>query len=435
MKRQYLDFCEVIFAALGVLFFTRAIENLLGEGSIVIGLIRWFITLGSISLIFLRLNIATYKVKRNPWLFIVIGLTLISFLWSDFSDYSFAVIRSEFLPMTAFGLYLGTSFDIKQQVKVLSIGLGVGLIISWATAIAVPSIGRDNEIFIGAWTGVYGHKNSASTLMILTAATLLLMSTKKIKTKLLVNSRSSIAVRMLASLAAIFIFLTTSATGLVLLISIPFSLFLYTEFKWKGKASILFLSLFALIFSLLLGILLDNWQDIVVGIGRDPTLTGRVPMWNVAIDKIADRPFLGYGKGGFWAPESPYPLQVGRAVGLRFIPPHIHNGFIDTALDIGLIGLICLFASLLIVIWRSLKQAYFRSTSEDLFPLCFLIVFIINNITESYILYQYHLLWPLYVAIAMNVGYSGVNNNASFTNITNRRRMSETLSRKALSDP
>jgi exopolysaccharide production protein ExoQ len=329
--------------------------------------------------------------------------------------------------MTAFGLYLGTSFDIKQLVKILGVGLGVGLIICWVIAVAVPSIGRDNEVFIGAWTGVYGHKNSASVLMILTAVTLLLMSTKKIKTEYLVDSRLSILTRILASLAIIFVLLTTSATGLVLLISIPLSLFLYTRFKWKGKTSILFFSLFSLILGLSLGTLFDNWQDIVVGLGKDPTLTGRVPMWNVAIDKIMDRPFLGYGKSGFWAPESPYRFQVGRAVALGFYPNHIHNGFIETALDIGLIGLLCFFASLLIVIWRSLKQAYFRSTPEDLFPLCFLIVFIVNNITESYILYQYHLLWPLYIAIAFNVGYSSITRDALFTNIINKQRMPEPL--------
>lgn len=426
MKRQYLDLGELAFVALGVLFFTKAIENLLGEASatqIAVGLIRWFITLGSLSLILLRLNVAIGKVQRNPWLFFVIGLALISFLWSDFSDYSFAIIRSEFLPMTAFGLYLGTSFDIKQQVKVLGVGLGVGLIICWITAVAVPSIGRDNEYFIGAWTGVYGHKNGASTLMVLTAVTLLLMSTKK--------SITNFLTRILVFFAATFVILTTSATGLVLLILVPLFLFLYTRFKWKGKASILFLSLFSLILSLALGILLDNWQDIIVGIGRDPTLTGRVPMWNIAIDKIMERPLLGYGKGGFWAPRSPYPLQVGRAVALRFIPPHIHNGFIDIALDIGLIGLTCFFISLLLVIWRSLKQAYFRSTPEDLYPLCFLIVFIVNNITENFTIYQYHLLWPIYVAIAMNVGYSGVNHGDLFTN---RERMPGTLSDKALSE-
>jgi len=433
MKRQYLDHGELAFVVLGVLFFTRAIENLLGESSTVIGLIRWFLTLGSLSLVFLRLNMAIGKIKRNPWLFFVIGLILISFLWSDFSDYSFAVIRSEFLPMTAFGIYLGASFDIKQQVKALGVGLGVGLIISWITAIAVPSIGRDNEVFIGAWTGVYSHKNGASTLMVLTAAMLLLMSPKKNQVNFSVNSRRSIVLKILALLAAIFIILTTSATGLVLLTSIPLFLFLYTKFKWKGKASILFFSLFLLILSLSLGILLDNWQDIVVGIGRDPTLTGRVPMWNVAIDKIMEKPFLGYGRGGFWAPGSPYPLQVARAVSLLgFSVSHIHNGFIEITLDIGLIGLICFLTSLLVVIWRSLKQAYFRSTPEDLFPLCFLILFIINNITESYMTYRYHLLWPLYVAIAMNVGYSSVDHDAL---LTNRRWMPETLSRrKALSE-
>ncbi|MDA0267918.1 MAG: O-antigen ligase family protein [Cyanobacteria bacterium] len=407
MKQKYIDYGEIGFICLGVLFFSGGLSKLF-SGSIV-SLSRWFLFAGSISFILLRLNFLAYKIKRDIWLAGLIALAIFSFMWSDFSDFTFSSIKSEFMPMTAFGIYLGTSFDIRHLNGKICWGLSLGLLISILFAIANPSIGRDHGAFAGAWTGIYGHKNTTSSYMVLSALSLLLPSFRVTKEKWM-GLNQHIYLRLLGFSALGFVFMTTSGTGLILSILISSGVFLYSKFRWKGKITVLLLDLVLLVFGSGAIILLGNWQEIVLAMGKDPTLTGRVPMWSIAIQRILERPLLGYGLRGFWAPGSPYPFELGRALDFTgdFIPPHVHNGLIDLALDVGLIGAGLFLASLIVMLTRAFQQAYDFQEPEDLWPLGFMILFVVNNITESYVFYRVHLFWPIYIAIALNVGRSKV---------------------------
>lgn len=410
MNKKHLDYAEDWFIVLGFLFFSGALGELGIFPASLISLCRWFIAFGSLFLIATRFNFLTWKCSRDPFLVAVIALAFISFIWSDFSSDTFSKVRSELLPMTSFGLYLGASFDIKTLIKKLSNAVIVGLLLSWVTAIAIPSIGKAQGNFSGAWTGVYGHKNSSSTYMILTALTLLLASFQKSSQRWMGVYRHN-WFRCLGISAFIFIFLTTSGTGLVLSILITFNLLLYSRFRWRGKITVLLLDLAILVLGSVAIIVLGNWHTILTSMDKDPTLTGRTTFWEVSIQALLNHsPLLGFGRGGFWAPGSPYLQEIARAFGATgaygggYVPPHAHNGFIELALDVGLVGLSLFFISFLFIWFRSLKQGYGVKEPENLFPLGFMILFSVNNITESYTLYLYNMFWPLYIAIALNVG-------------------------------
>lgn len=77
--------------------------------------------------------------------------------------------------------------------------------------------------------------------------------------------------------------------------------------------------------------------------GKDPTLTSRTVIWGNVIDAIADRPLLGYGIGGVWADASAQPTRSILS-GLGFTVFHSHNGYLEVALQVGLIGLVLYFA-------------------------------------------------------------------------------------------
>lgn len=77
----------------------------------------------------------------------------------------------------------------------------------------------------------------------------------------------------------------------------------------------------------------------------DPTLTARDEIWGFAIEMVARRPFLGYGFESFWAIGYEGPAHR-EAPGFVSQMPHAHNGYIDTLLQTGLVGLIILVAFL-----------------------------------------------------------------------------------------
>lgn len=396
MKTDYL---ENAFITLGFLFLSGALVHLQIFPYIVISLTTWTVAFGSSLLALARIKQFLKKSRRDIFIVIVIFLVFSSLAWSLNPAYSFALIKGTFFPMTSYGLYLGISFDIKTLMRKLGYALIIGLLLCWLTGAFFPSIGIDQIKFLGAWKGVYGHKNETSSYMVLTALVLILSSLRRTPEKWLGFPRH-VVLRYLGISAFIYIFLTTSGTGLALSIIITGALIFYSRFTWQGKVTVFWLEL-AVIFLIPIAV---GWQAIVIAMGKDPTLSSRTIFWDFAIDAVVNqRPLLGFGKGAFWVSENVG--RIVRAFDGGYIPPHAHNGFIEIALDLGLVG-IGLFLISCLLTWRKcLLHSYRVSDPEDLFPLGFMILFTLNNMTESLTVYNYSIFWPIYIALALNAGY------------------------------
>jgi len=130
-------------------------------------------------------------------------------------------------------------------------------------------------------------------------------------------------------------------------------------------------------------------------LGKDATLTGRVPLWEEVDKSIALRPLLGYGYQTFWTPVNPEKWQIETAIGWG--PPHAHNGYRDTILSLGFVGA----AVLAIVIARGASQGArleFREPDEGWFWLNVLFgMFLTMNLTESLILRQNEFFWTMFM--------------------------------------
>ena len=65
--------------------------------------------------------------------------------------------------------------------------------------------------------------------------------------------------------------------------------------------------------------------------GRDETLTGRSFLWDYLVPYARQKPFLGHGFGGFWTDKM-----------REATSSHAHNGYLDTILNTGFVGLLLL---------------------------------------------------------------------------------------------
>lgn len=78
------------------------------------------------------------------------------------------------------------------------------------------------------------------------------------------------------------------------------------------------------------------FESFVSLFGRDVTLTGRTSVWTRVLGAIEERPWAGVGYDAVWG--------VGDAVGdvirmsLGFSVSHAHNGYLNTALELGWLG-------------------------------------------------------------------------------------------------
>ena len=111
--------------------------------------------------------------------------------------------------------------------------------------------------------------------------------------------------------------------------------------------------------------------------GRDVTLTGRTDLWADLL-KIPLNPILGAGYKSFWL--GPYVAQIWQKY--YFHPNQAHNGYLETYLQGGLLGLGVLLL-MVVSTGRTLKSYVMRGDQFRIFQFTCLITALIYNWTEA----------------------------------------------------
>jgi O-antigen ligase len=104
---------------------------------------------------------------------------------------------------------------------------------------------------------------------------------------------------------------------------------------------------------------------------RSETLTGRKDIWGTLVPLAMERPFFGYGFGGFWT------------TALREVTSsHAHNGYLDVVLNLGFVGLV-IFAMFLLSCCRNAQRIMNQDFDRGSLYFCCLLMAVVHNITES----------------------------------------------------
>lgn len=122
----------------------------------------------------------------------------------------------------------------------------------------------------------------------------------------------------------------------------------------------------------------------------------RVRLWQEAIIHITARPLLGTGLGN-------YPLLVKPSASYRE-PIYAHNLYLDTAAELGLVGLMFLLSLIGLVVIRSWRGWKKSKNWLALALVCSLTVFLIHSLFETP-LYSVHILPVLMLLLASGVSY------------------------------
>ncbi|GAP95440.1 O-antigen ligase family protein [Leptolyngbya sp. NIES-2104] len=399
--KKLLLFAEICFVVFGLTFFTGGLTpgattdgvdtGLVPE--IVVTTVRYFIWFVSALLLLLNGKRTLITMRRDWVLWILTLLVLFSFAWSDFPEWTLLANR-EMAQMTCFGLYIATRFSLREQVKLYALTFTIGAIASVLFAVGLPSVGLDVD-HVGAWRGIYGHKNTFGSMMVMAFLAFFALPVER--------PRDRWIKRIGIGSTAALILLSTSRTALVLAVTLLALMLFYRHYRWRGKRSIVLGSLGVLIGGAAIVTVLTNWVALLTALGRDPTLTGRTYIWKVSLDYLLDRPLFGFGRSAFWSPDSPYPRAISSYLSQAFRAPHAHNGFIEIALDVGLIGLTLFLICYVSGFIKALMRAYGSKHPEHLWSLGFLTFLALNNMTESYMLRLANVYWVLFIATLLTV--------------------------------
>ena len=391
---QLIRLLEIGFIVLGLTFFSGAFGGYslgLVLPRIVISFLTFFVFGTSIFLTLILWKNTLFIISRNLVLFLLIALAYFSFLWSHAPDVSLSISR-DILMMSFFGLYFAARFSLKEVVELVAFTLFLGAIVSTVCAIGVPKIGvHIGDVHAGAWKGIYNYKNQFGSIMNIMCLTFFALP----------KDNSKIYKYFGMSFAIFLMLLSTSITSLLICLFLISIILFYKNYRWEGRISVILLNIGILIIGCCTVLLLSYWVELLTGLGRDTTLTGRTPIWGVMISRLMEKPFFGYGCGAFFAPKSPYGFEAGQALKTGWIPPSGHNGFLDLALDVGLIGLILFLTIYFTNLTSALKRAYAAYNSEYFFPLAYLIFLAMNNITESLLLGFNNIHWTLFLTVCI----------------------------------
>jgi exopolysaccharide production protein ExoQ len=112
-------------------------------------------------------------------------------------------------------------------------------------------------------------------------------------------------------------------------------------------------------------------------LGKDPTLTDRTLLWSELL-KVEINPIFGTGFESFWLGERFREFAASR----WWAPTQAHNGYLETYLNLGLVGLFLLIALLIATFWKA-RWELFRNFQFGRFRLGFLLAVIAFNWTEA----------------------------------------------------
>ena len=420
--KDFLRLAERGFIVFALLYFTAALNFLAGgmqpvdesnpaaaaaaagpdESSPILFAMQAVILLITFCLIGRHWQSVAYVATRRKFLWAFVALIIASTMWSPVA--SLTLRRSiVVLGFTFFGIYLSVRYSLREQMRLFAWAMGIAAVLCILFIVAFPSLARETGLYEGAWRGVYAQKNVLARMMLLGALNFILLALDSRKYRYLLWLGCGLSVMLLL--------LANSKTALAAFLAIVILIPLFRALRWNYSVALPFFTVLILSCSSIAILLLGNAETILKALGRDLTLTGRTGIWAIVLDKIWQHPWLGYGFRGFWLGMEGESADIWYET--YFMSPNAHNGFLDLALELGLIGLIFFLLSFLYSCFRAITWLRLNRTTEGLWPIVYLTALLLCNLTESLILEPNYILWVLYTSVTTSILVQPIKVDAS----------------------
>lgn len=353
------------------------------------------ILIGLLILIKRSLSI-TQTFKSNVFIFIFFLYCIISVFWSDYPMVSFKRL------IKATGDYIMVLIVLTERFPLLSIEA----IIRRCAYVLVPgsvllikyfSMGRIFTPWGGSeFTGVSTSKNMLGALCLIFGFYFLWSLITLRKGNGLLVDKNEIYLFVINLLMILWLFIKApSLTSIMSLVfSIALVIFLQTPLMRRNPGNIRILLVFAILSVLMIQLSQSIMPGLVSILGRDITLTGRVPLWSELL-AMKTNSIIGVGYESFW---------LGQRLELIWSnnwwqPNQAHNGFIEIYLNLGWIGLI-LLGGILYSTYKNSKRMLATNFQFGVLRLAALFIIIMFSQLEA-AFKGLHIMWFFFLLVAM----------------------------------
>jgi exopolysaccharide production protein ExoQ len=324
-----------------------------------------------------RIRISEF-IQKNRWLTIFMVYCLVALVWSDYPFVSFKrwikllgdpvmalILLTEPEPMEALARTIKRCAYVMLPLSILFIKY-------------FPNLGRLYDTWTGAQmnTGVATNKNELGFDCWIIGSVLVWHLLQVWQWEPGKVKRNELA--LLGGLLAMDLWLLKlahSASSLVAFM-LCVAIMLFLGFRWVNKQRVSAYMLIGIIFCAVCGVGLGLFGSVIHLLGRNETLTGRTDIWHMLWNWDIN-PIFGTGFEGFWlgarreAVQNLYP-------GLN----EAHNGYLETYLNLGIVGVLITVAMLLAA-YAKAGRAVLYDFEFGRFRLAYLISFVVYNWTEA----------------------------------------------------
>jgi O-antigen ligase len=343
-------------------------------------------------LVCMRPERAIRGMVRSPLLIALLLLTAATYFWSIMPDLTARRIPA-LLFTTLAGVALASRWSWKALTEIVAGSLGVLVVISFLLGALLPDFGRMQEIFPGAWRGLWLEKNSLGHVMVKTTIFLLAAG-------IMVPERRKLWFG-LAAVAVMLVILSTSKTALLVLL-LSLSAMGFVAVVKSGPLRAVVATWLAVVVVIGGALVISAETDVVLELlGKDATLTGRTEIWSGIMQQMSEHPWRGFGYGAVWDDPGFTGPKAWIGHQAHFIPANAHSGWLEIYIALGLGGVI-LFALWLVQIWaQSLWAAYTSPGGWVALPM--MASFTFTMLSESIAMNWHELRWVIVVALALKL--------------------------------
>jgi exopolysaccharide production protein ExoQ len=288
-----------------------------------------------------------------------------------------------------FVFYLHSRFHPRALMQLFALIGWIVVLSSIVFAVALPKYGVDHRASTsGAWQGVFVYKNTCSIMVTFLLAVVFYMPVRSLRDKLL---------RAAYFLLSVFLVIKTQArTGwivLAVLLAYVVIMKLIGSLKANDRTAVVVMLATGFMVFVVGGGL--YYSQILLALGKDSTLTGRTGIWKLVVVSAMKSPLLGYGYRAFWTGlqgESAYITLME-----QWTVPGAHNGFLESWLDLGLIGLGMVLVTMVVAFRNGVTCLSHGATPIVKWYISILVMTIVTNTAEMTLMFPNYLTWIMYV--------------------------------------
>ena len=293
-------------------------------------------------------------VKKYPVLFVLPVWGTLSTVWSLYPIRTLPT-GLMILILTLFGYYIAARFTPRQQMQLFVFAGLMTTLLSFLTVVVLPGAGVDHKNSTTGLQGIFPHKNVCAvvTIELLTVGFCYAFRGKNAPAKRIA----------FIALLTLLIVGTMARTGWIMLVLVvAFIGILKCLHRLRPLERFAVTWFLPALSAVLIWLVAENSASILHLLGKGATLSGRTGIWQVVFLAIVKRPLLGFGYGAFWVAGNPEATRLALMINDPGLS-NAENGVLQIWLELGLIGVLILLASL----FRTCKNAVacFRSNTPN----------------------------------------------------------------------